>query len=172
MRRSDSRINRWGAGLALLMLAGGVPWAQAAVEPVAVDMSPGQITFQARVPGESASLRVSCSDGTYIEREYPNTGVVSFVPVNEKGQVVAAGPCKYEFRIHPVVNREAVDAAYAAGDERRLRELWEAAAKQAYVSSGTFEVVGGLIVAPRLELEEEVQGGEAHEHGSETHVHE
>jgi len=116
--------------------------AQAEISSVAVDIGPARVSFQQFAGDKTASLRVSCDDGTYIESAGMGTGALAFDP-SEAG--VMDAQCKYEIRVDALADPAAVQAAEAAGDEQALRDLWQAAQEQSEVENGSFQVVGGLI---------------------------
>lgn len=150
MRESPSNLVRLSAGFLLLML-GVVATTAVAEEAAMVRFSATGIMFQPTVAADGFTLRVSCGEGMYFEKHYAGTEEVSFAPAGRDGSPVMDGQCKYELRSHVSVDRDAVEAAEAAGDDQRVQQLWQAAWQQSRVTSGSFEVVGGLLVAPVLE---------------------
>lgn len=154
MREASSNLFRWSAGLLLLMLGVAAPWAFAQ-EAATVGFGTAEIMFQPAVAGEGFTLRMSCSDGSYFERYYLDTEAISFAAIGRDGSPLMDARCKYELRSHPFVDWAAVEAAQAAGDDERVRQLGEWAWQQSRVSSGSFEIAGGLILAPAGQTEQD-----------------
>lgn len=142
-----AKRQRWMA-YTLVLFSATVPPVQAdggSSQMGQVHMSPAQILFQASGPSDRASLRVGCSDGSYLETHTSDLSTLSFVPIREDGSLFGDVRCKYEFIVYPQIDQEAIDAAYRAGDERRLGELWEAVRKATRILSGSFDLKNGSI---------------------------
>lgn len=114
-------------------------------EPVALELGATAVTFAPRVVGEAVSLTVGCTDGTYLERAGREVAPVRVELVSGDGSPVGDGLCKYELRVHPPVDHEAVRAAEEADDDRRLEELARQEEAATVTVRGSFRVEQGVI---------------------------
>lgn len=123
-------------------------------EAVAVQFGAGQVTFQPRVAGDAVSATLSCADGTYVQRELSGVVSLSLPLTAADGRPVADGRCKYEVRVHPAVDHEALRAAEEADDDATLERLSRLEQEQTVVVTGTFQVLGGTVVSADHSIDE------------------
>lgn len=135
----------------------------AADDAVTVYLEPTNAVFQPNVAGETVTLTVSCSGGTYVQEEFRGTAPVSFNLRDEQGQIIEDDRCKYEVRIQPAVDEAAVKAAMDAGNDDLVEELDRAEQKQTVIVRGSLAIVSGTIVVPNVEPDADSSESHSHE---------
>jgi hypothetical protein len=141
------RLTLLGITSGLLLIASPVQWA-GAEEAISTDFSPVEVVFQPNIWAEAVTLTVSCAGGAYIQQEYLGSAAVSFEPVDQDGLPIEDDLCKYEVRVHPVVDKAAMKAAAESDDGRIAELLAQLEQMQTVVVSGSFDIAGGQIVDP------------------------
>ncbi|MCB1815575.1 MAG: hypothetical protein KDK04_28230 [Candidatus Competibacteraceae bacterium] len=134
-------------------------------EVMTIHFSSNEVVFQPNVGGEAVTLTLSCAGGAYVQQEYPGTEAIVWALVDQDDLPIDDGLCKYEARIHPTMDKAAVQAAEESADDRIAEQLAQLEQIQTMVVNGSFDIVGGQIVDPGVTEDidtayDQVQDGE------------
>lgn len=111
-----------------------------------VDYGTSDVVFQPNVHGQGVTLTISCAGDTYLRQFYPGTAPVSFSLIDQDGLPIQDGLCKYEVRIHPILDNATAEASAGSNGEREAERLGQVEEMQTIVASGAFMIEAGQII--------------------------